>query len=320
MDFSNDDFYQFERNSEILMRFVMERTGCPDLSALTEEKLSVVKSEDLPRLILSFISVLGDGINASRSAAATIEKLKADNISKDCRVTKLQEELNVSKSEGLSKSVLRGIYTDVVREEERKKNVILFGISENEEDADLSTKIEAVLESACGENKPQVKRFCRVGKGRSGANRPVKVCFDSRDAAQITVNHAKELKKSGQYNQVFIAPDRSPEERTERRKLVGLLRKRIKDEPGKFHYIRKGEVCSREHNRANPRNELLPNPRQQDVIEHKSSSTENVQQVPPDIAERLSSLTSSLVESMNYITSVNENMAEKIDRYTATHK
>ena len=60
----------------------MERTGCPDLSALTEEKLSAVKSEDLPRLILSFISVLGDGMNTSRSAAATIEKLKADNISK----------------------------------------------------------------------------------------------------------------------------------------------------------------------------------------------------------------------------------------------
>ena len=54
------------------------------------------------------------------------------------------------------------------------------------------------------------------------------------------------------YCNIFIAYDRNPEERAKRRKLVQSLRKRRHEEPGRFHFISKGEICSREYHPETP--------------------------------------------------------------------
>ena len=80
---------------------------------------------------------------------------------------KLQEELITMKNEQLKlKTVtdpVRLNLNDFDENEERHKNVILFGMTENEGES-LSGRIDDVLESACGLRKPRVRTFRRLGK------------------------------------------------------------------------------------------------------------------------------------------------------------
>ena len=79
-----------------------------------------------------------------------------------------------------------------------------------------------------------------------GKIRPVKVTFSSKDDAKLTVQGGKNLKTSEKYGKVFVAPNRTPEERLKRRKLVQLLREKKTKEPGKHHVIYRDTVCSRD--------------------------------------------------------------------------
>ena len=94
---------------------------------------------------------------------------------------------------------------------------------------------------------PSIWPSCRLGKEAQGKVRPVKVCFDSQEDARTTISYARNLKHSEKHSRIFIALDRSPEERDERRELVQNLRKRRDEEPDRFHFIYNGEICSREH-------------------------------------------------------------------------
>jgi hypothetical protein len=138
---------------------------------------------------------------------------------------------------------------DFDENEERHKNVILFGMTENEGES-LSGRIDDVLESACGLRKPRVRTFRRLGKATPHKTRPVKVCFDSQEDAQTTISHARNLKTSEKHKAIFLAPDRNPQERAERRELVRKLVKRREEQPERFHFIHKGKICSREHTHA----------------------------------------------------------------------
>ena len=79
-----------------------------------------------------------------------------------------------------------------------------------------------------------------------GKIRPVKVTFSSKDDAKLTVQGGKNLKTSEKYGKVFIAPNRTPEERLKRRQLVQLLRERKTKEPEKLHFIYQDTVCRRD--------------------------------------------------------------------------
>ena len=77
----------------------------------------------------------------------------------------------------------------------------------------------------------------------------MKVYFNSQEDAQTTIKNAKSLKHSEKFGRVFLTPDRSPEERIQRRKLVQQLRDKRQKE--KHHYISRGAVCSTDHDSAN---------------------------------------------------------------------
>ena len=46
----------------------------------------------------------------------------------------------------------------------------------------------------------------------------------------------------GRFN-VYLSPDRSPDERTARKELVESLRAKIKEEPEFYHFIKDGKIC-----------------------------------------------------------------------------
>ena len=51
---------------------------------------------------------------------------------------------------------------------------------------------------------------------------------------------------SEETKRVFIAPDRSKEERVERKKLVDFIKEKRKSDPERYYYISAGSVHSQE--------------------------------------------------------------------------
>jgi hypothetical protein len=69
----------------------------------------------------------------------------------------------------------------------------------------------------------------------------VKVSSESRESAVSILAGAKRLKEVADLKNVFISPDRCPEERVKRKQLVEQLKDKIKGEPGMYHYIQNGK-------------------------------------------------------------------------------
>ena len=108
----------------------------------------------------------------------------------------------------------------VVQEEDRSKNLMIFGLLEHK-DEELNKEVCEVLQTI-GE-KPRIEA-CRVGKQRSNKSfRPVKVtAISSAVFTQITTK-LNNLSQSEQFKSVLIISDRSAEQRTELREFVNIL-------------------------------------------------------------------------------------------------
>ena len=78
--------------------------------------------------------------------------------------------------------------------------------------------------------------------------RPIKLTVASAISARQIRLKAKNLRHVDKFRSVYIAPDRSLEERVSQKQLVVDLKKRVSDQPGLYHYIRGGKVCTAEKN------------------------------------------------------------------------
>lgn len=136
---------------------------------------------------------------------------------------------------------LKRAFQDVVKEEDRSKNLMVFGLKEEQKEEDTSVKISDLFQQL-GE-KPRVEAV-RVGKKTEGKSRPVKVTLSTSTLAHHILMKASKLRRVEQHKNVFISPDRSPEQRAAHRELVLQLKKRAGDEPSSRHYIRGGKVFS----------------------------------------------------------------------------
>ena len=78
--------------------------------------------------------------------------------------------------------------------------------------------------------------------------RPVKVTVSSSNIVQQILRKSRHLRNNDRYKTVFISPDRSVEERAEHKGLVLELKEKVKQEPDKIHFIKGGQLCSRDKN------------------------------------------------------------------------
>ena len=254
MDIRFNDFYSLDSKGQKILRSVLKLAGSNSISSLTEQSFRRADTETLSTIILSLVDVVDHSLNVLRASATAMDDSKNEQILNQQTVIKLQEELiskqassgtvdsNVNREQ--LENRLPSVVRSVVNESERNKQVVMFGVPE---DCDLSSTVEDVLKSTCGPSGPTPDKLYRIGTSRPGRSRPVKVHFNSREEARETICNAKYLRRSEKYSSVFIAPDRSPEERAQRRKLVQLLREKREREPGSHHFISQGKICSRDH-------------------------------------------------------------------------
>ena len=175
------------------------------------------------------------------------EELKTDKIKDQSKIIELQEELISKKEEelkavkdsvestvkseiknyasvltktcaaALAQKKLTAAIKTVSEKEDRKRNVIIYGLKENDKEL-VSSKVEEVLAEI--DEKPIIiiKDCCRIGSVKEESIRPVKFTLSSSDMVQQVLRKARQLRLKYQYKSVYIFPDRTYEEREAFRK------------------------------------------------------------------------------------------------------
>ena len=128
--------------------------------------------------------------------------------------------------ESKSSVTLKHTVKEVVEQEDRSRNVMLFGLSDGEHE-NTEDAVVPVLQ-VIGE-KPRIVEVRRLGRYVSGTSRPVVLSVGSALVASQIVKKRRLLRESSDFRNVYIAPDRSVAERQERRTLVATRKQERND-------------------------------------------------------------------------------------------
>jgi len=114
-------------------------------------------------------------------------------------------------------------------DDSREKNIIVYGVPEEEDDEDVSRTVSAVFEEV-GE-KPHELSCSRLGSRREGSTRPIKCCLSSAAFVSQILRNAAKLKQSDRFGSVYLSPDRTVEERRKRKELVEQFKLKKSENP-----------------------------------------------------------------------------------------
>ncbi|KAL5249829.1 hypothetical protein ACHWQZ_G018601 [Mnemiopsis leidyi] len=119
----------------------------------------------------------------------------------------------------------------VNEEEERSKNLIVYGVQDDDESEwDYSCKVDKTTDTftvICDQLKCEnvdVQHCTRIGEWRAHRTRPIKVEFRTAADVETVLRKAHKLKASDEFKKVYLAPDRSTEERAAHSKLVNQMK------------------------------------------------------------------------------------------------
>jgi rubrerythrin len=144
-------------------------------------------------------------------------------------------------SHPITQASLKEAVKSAVSEEDRSRNIMIFG-KEDAEDEDLSQTVTEIFEDL-GE-KPHMIEFRRIGTAKTGRRRPIKVKLSSNDAVEHVLRRSRALKSSEKNKSTYIVADRSREERDSFKKLVDQMKLKIEREPKMYHFIKGGLITS----------------------------------------------------------------------------
>ena len=121
----------------------------------------------------------------------------------------------------------------------------MYGVSEND-----STETEKTVRDVFNviNEKPNIGFCTRVGKTGGDKPRPIKVCLSSTEAAVSLRKSGKRFRDSSSTKNIFVAPDRTWQERQERKNLVEILKAKKKCDPSTHYYISGSSVMARDTN------------------------------------------------------------------------
>lgn len=136
---------------------------------------------------------------------------------------------------------IKTVAKQVIVEEELRKNIMVFGIHEADNE-DTQTAVRNAFEEL--EEKPRLYQAVRLGKKMHAKARPVKVTLSSASIVQQILSKSRKLRQTANYKTVFLAPDRTLDERAKHRELVLQLKEKIVSDPNRKHFLKGGEVIS----------------------------------------------------------------------------
>ena len=117
----------------------------------------------------------------------------------------------------MSQVSLKKTVKEVVEQEDRSRNVMVFGLPDRSEE-ETDEAVKSVL-LAIGE-KPKIMEARRLRIFAEGKTRPVILSVGSSLAASQIISKRRKLKESAVFKSVYISPDRTVEERLARKDLI----------------------------------------------------------------------------------------------------
>ena len=242
------------------------------LSELNETVLMRLNKNQLANTIISLVNVFDENISTCKSAAEKIDELKSEQIElqKKCLglqsdqldtvKTTVKSELEIgfnSWSDVVKKNtsqVQNNILTttkksvkqviEKVNEEERRScNLMIYGLPELVGE-DIGTAVDEVYRSMNVSPLRTAIDCYRMGKKQEGKIRPIRLECENRGDVEFALIHSKRLKDSTNHSRVYLAPDRTKEQRQEHSLLVKKMKDLINTDPAKHYFIRNNKVCS----------------------------------------------------------------------------
>ena len=267
--FCEDNLKEVRNSSGMLfsdMCRVFGVEGAKNLSPSTLNKNSVSKAQMAEFLFTAVYLLDHCCLPLMSSATSQLETLQTEKISNQKTIIDMQQDLISKKNEELgevTKSVEAGLiktYSSalqqsctkalspsniaaavktVTQEEDRSKELVLLGVTE-EAGERVTSVVTKVLEQI--DEKPQVKQCRRIGQPNAGAARPIIFCVRSPDIVYQILKKAKQLRDIEGYKTIYISPNRTREERIARQKLVSELKEKRRGDQNSRYFIRKGEI------------------------------------------------------------------------------
>ena len=270
MDFSVELLHSTEKklNAEIsrLMKAV-KVSSVSDLNLNTLGKLQKGPSTDF---LNAFVTLLESNMSLCKAAASSIDDMKSkvldtqnqlihrqqDELAKvkDTVQTEMKSWADVARKNDkqhrqlTAKSVKEAVKA-VSEEEERSKNIIIYGVTDDEEtdweDVLKIDKASETVKSICEVTdclNVEVQSCSRIGQRKSDKVRPIKVQFRNSSDADLLLKRASKLKSSEEFSGVYLAPDRTPEQRAAHNKLVQHMKELIIKDSSKHYFIRDNKV------------------------------------------------------------------------------
>ena len=135
-------------------------------------------------------------------------------------------------------------FHDVVDENDRIRNLMVFGLVEEDEEV-LVEQVEEIFDEL-GE-KPH-SQACRIGAKTAKKTRPVKILLSNSVMSQQTLSKSCKLRRTKKYRTFYFAPDRTSIQQEEHKKLVEELRKLVARDPAKRYTIKNGKIVCADKN------------------------------------------------------------------------
>ena len=164
---------------------------------------------------------------------------------KNCKSKSFSAALSKSCGPDFTPDSLKKVVMTAIEEEDRSKNLMVFGLAE-EEGEQIEEKINGLFAELGEKPRVTVNRIGRKSPGASPVCRPVKVTLASSTAARQILTKARNLKQVDRLKSVYVCPDRSPEEQAARKRLVMDFKKAVAAQPDRQHFIKGGKVCSKD--------------------------------------------------------------------------
>ena len=270
MDFSVESLHAMERDmgSEILK--LMKAVNVSSASEINQTNLQKLNKGPLSSFLLSMVGLFEKNVDLCKSAAVKCDHLKSEQIELQKQLIKTQQDQinsvqktvqtemktwadvatkNLTQSKAVTTKAVKEAVRTANEEEERSKNLILYGVKEGEEDLDLWREeglhgfFTSVHESATADgSKPAIVDIYRLGERVADKTRPIKVELRSSSDVDIILRGAYKLRKYSDLKSVYVSPDRTKEQRATHSKLVLKMKEMIKKDSSKHYFIKDSKV------------------------------------------------------------------------------
>ena len=238
---------------------------------LNHTALMKLNKDPLATLVEDLFKLFDSNLELCKSAASKVDELKSEKLASQKQLLQAREDQlnsmqNVVKTEikswadvvknsgnnqesTVSTETVKEAVKSVNAEELRSKNLIIYNVSEATEARQLRQLVAEVVVQTNTEQEvavPDHTRINRMGTRSSNSRRPrpIKVELRSSEEVQKVLRNSYKLNETPVYQHIYVAPDRTREERMAHSKLVTEMKELISSDPSKHYFIRNGKVNS----------------------------------------------------------------------------